>query len=61
MPTLPQTGVVAGLAGLVVLGGSALLTSGLVLASKKGKAESPSAKEASSQNIEDEYHEMFGD
>ena len=35
--TLPQTGVIASLAGLVTLGGSALFVSGLILVSKKRK------------------------
>jgi len=60
-PTLPQTGVVAGLAGLTVLGGSALLGSGLALAAKKKKAaQTQSIEEFANQKYDDEYNEIFG-
>ena len=53
-PTLPQTGVVAGLTGLTILGGSGLLASGLALAKKKS-----GVKLSVNEILDQEYTEMF--
>ena len=58
---LPQTGTIVGISAVV--SGSALLTSGLVLASKKkkGKAESLLTEEELGQKYDREYSEIFHD
>jgi len=55
---LPQTGAVAGMAGLAAVGGSALLTSGFALATKKRKG-TDTPEVALDQMYNDEYGKMF--